>query len=391
MKPSNQSPHNAQVYLTLFAAMLITGSLGSIHAFSVFIAPLETVLQKPRALVSLVYSFALLFLTIAVLFGHRIYPLLRPPLLAAVIFTVASLGLFITALADSLALIWLGYSIIFGTANGVGYGYSLQLAAQAWPQRKGFAMGMVTAVYALGAMAFAKIFTVLIGRFGPDGTFAALAALLLVVALLVAVLLQFTKSTYQSVATTEHAVDLRIRRTLILRLWLGYGLGAAAGLLAIAHAAGIVAAAGGTTEQWVLGAMLIGLGNALGGFSAGWLADRWPPRFLLTLLPLLSVFALIGLLQLTTPVIAIAALAVIGFAYGAIIAVYPYAVSYYVGAMAAARVYGLVFTAWGIAGLAGPWIAGYVFDVSGSYSTALWLAALAGVLSMGVTLLLPAA
>jgi OFA family oxalate/formate antiporter-like MFS transporter len=70
-----------------------------------------------------------------------------------------------------------------------------------------------------------------------------------------------------------------------------------------------------------------------------------------------------------------------------------YAVSYYVGVMAAARVYGLVFTAWGLAGLVRPWLAGYFFDVSGSYSMALWLAALAalaGMLSMAVALLLPA-
>ena len=385
-----ESPVLSNSLFTLLAAMAITGSLGSIHAFSVFIVPLETTLNAPRAQISLLYSCALLSLTIAVLFGHRIYTLLRPTLLAALICIAATMGLLISSFAQSLIGLWLGYSVIFGAANGAGYGYSLQLAAQAWPQRSGFAMGAVTAMYALGAMVFAKLFAVLIDDYGPQPVFAVMAGILGVVAVLTAFLLQLAKSTYQLVANDDAAINLTAHSSLIKRLWLGYGLGAAAGLLAIGHAAGIVMAAGGSSEQWVLGAMLIGLGNALGGFSAGWVADRWPLQRLLTILPLLSVLALLVLQQLTTPVAAIIALAIVGFAYGAIIAVYPYAVRYYVGPIAAAKAYGRVFTAWGLAGLGGPWLAGYLFDLSGSYDIALLLAALAGVLSTGTVWTLPA-
>ena len=64
--------------------------------------------------------------------------------------------------------------------------------------------------------------------------------------------------------------------------------------------------------------------------------------------------------------VAVVSLCVIGFAYGAIIAVYPYAVAYYFGAAAAAKIYGRVFTAWGLAGLGAPWLAGYLFDLNGT-------------------------
>ena len=46
-----------------------------------------------------------------------------------------------------------------------------------------------------------------------------------------------------------------------------------------------------------------------------------------------------------------------------------------------AKVYGRVFTAWGAAGLAAPWIAGALYNVSGTYTVALVLAACAALFS----------
>jgi hypothetical protein len=49
--------------------------------------------------------------------------------------------------------------------------------------------------------------------------------------------------------------------------------------------------------------------------------------------------------------------------------------------------YGLVFTAWGLAGLGAPWLAGVLFDAGGGYGPALIIAAgaaLASALAVGL-------
>jgi nitrate/nitrite transporter NarK len=125
---------------------------------------LEELLLAPRAQISSIYSFALVCLTIAVLVGHTLYRRVSPIPLAAGACIAAAAGLVICSQATSLGALWIGYSVVFGTANGVGYGYTLQLVAQAWPQRKGLAMGAVAAVYALGATLFAKVLAMLIIR-----------------------------------------------------------------------------------------------------------------------------------------------------------------------------------------------------------------------------------
>ena len=95
------------------------------------------------------------------------------------------------------------------------------------------------------------------------------------------------------------------------------------------------------------------------------------PKTLLTALPLLSA---IGLASALVPSIYLPALGAIGFAYGAIIAIYPAVIAKRFGEDGP-RLYGRVFTAWGFAGLAGPWLAGALFDATGGYRIALLIAA----------------
>jgi flagellar motor component MotA len=52
---------------TLFAAALLSAVLGSIHAFSILITPIEEKLDVDRARVSAVYSLGLVTLTASVL------------------------------------------------------------------------------------------------------------------------------------------------------------------------------------------------------------------------------------------------------------------------------------------------------------------------------------
>lgn len=126
--------------------------LGSIHAFSVFLEPLETEFRTSRATVSLIYSFSLVSLTTAVLYGPAVYSRLQPATIYVLVAFLGAIGAGIASIANGLDLVWIGYSLIFGIANGLGYGFGLQFAARANPDYSGLAMGIVTAAYALGAV-----------------------------------------------------------------------------------------------------------------------------------------------------------------------------------------------------------------------------------------------
>lgn len=360
--------------MALVSAILLSAGLGSIHAFSVFLEPLELRFDVSRDAVSLAYSFALASLTLAVLLGHRIYHRFSPSILAMLTMLLAAAGLALAAGAPHIAAFWLGYGVIFGFANGLGYGFALHITNQAVDRHRGLAMGSVTAVYAVGASLAAKLFESWIAVAGVGGALFRLLIVLLILGLLASLCLRPFRSDIE-IGDEQGRARLPLDRQRLLLCWLTYGAGVAAGLMAMGHAAGIVAALGGSVADGTRGAIAITLANALGGFGAGYIADRQPIGRLLIALGLLSALALVLLALTETIALAIWALALIGLTYGAMISIFPFATTLIFGRERYALAYGRIFTSWGLAGMAGPWLAGILYSRTGSYAPALLLAA----------------
>lgn len=364
----------------LGAGVLLAGVLGSLHAFSVLIAPFEQRFAAPRAEVSLTYSMALLAVTVAVLLGDRAYRALAPARLATAIGLLAASGLAVAALASHVWQLWLGYSLLFGLANGLGYGFSLHAAGQSNPGRAGRAMGLVTAAYALGAAVTPFALSSWLSSDAVPLALLLLAAAILAAASIAAVLLARSGFALRTVQG-RGAPGETSRWPLMALLWVGYGTGAAAGLMAIGHASEI-ARSHGAQDSWALAAItLLSLANMGGSIAGGLAVDRYGVLPPLLGLPLLSAAGLVALAYLPGATAALFCLAIVGFAYGATIAAYPAAVTRLVGPLLAVRAYGVVFTAWGLAGLVAAWSAGLLFDVTGSYRASLLAAAAVALLS----------
>jgi OFA family oxalate/formate antiporter-like MFS transporter len=364
---------------TLLAAMLVTFVLGSVHAFSVFLVPLESLLQLPRSQISLVYSLALVAITLAVTFGYRWYALLPAWWMVVISGVVASAGLWLAACASSWWQLVLGYSVAFGFANGLGYGFCLQLVGRVMPQRRGMAMGAVTAAYAVGSIVFARVIAWRIAAESVNSALTSVALAVLLAAIFAAVVMYRAGASYSGPAAAA-PVEPPPPRRLLLQFWLAYLTAVFAGLMAIGHAAGIAQSHAASAELAAWAAVSVGVGSALAGFVAGGLVDRWPIGRFLVGLPLLSAAALLGIAATTEAAATLALLAIVGFAYGAIIAVYPVAIAACFGE-AGARAYGRVFIAWGFAGLLAPWCAGVIYDARGGYGLAMLIAALVALVS----------
>ena len=351
----------------LLATSMVSAVLGTVHAFSVFLIPLETAFGVSRATVSLTYSFALVCLTLTVLAGPMVYTRYSPPRIFMTVAILGGAGATMAAFAEGIGGIWLGYSLAFGVANGLGYGFGLQFAARALPDRAGFAMGVVTAAYALGAAVAPAGFEALLTQGGFRAAMLALATVLLITGLLAAWIVAGSGVVFSNRGEAKGASSLPARNLALI--WLAYGLAVSAGLMAIGHAAGIAESAGFT--GW-LAPVVLAVCNLAGSLVAGQFADRTEPARLLSSLATLSALAL-GILALA-PYSTLAALGAIGFAYGGTIAAYPAAIARLFPGDAGPRAYGRVFTAWGLAGLSAPWFAGRIYDATGHYDTALWAA-----------------
>jgi hypothetical protein len=86
----------------------------------------------------------------------------------------------------------------------------------------------------------------------------------------------------------------------------------------------------------------------------------------------------------------LAGIGLVALAYGAHIATFPVAIRRTFGAASFAWAYGWVFTAWGIAGIAAPWLAGALFDPSTGYQMAFVAAMAVAALGLACNLVLGA-
>lgn len=360
---------------TLAGATLLALVLGSLHAFSVLIEPIEGRLGATRASVSLVYSLATLSLVAGVFFTSRLLQSVSPALLAVLGCVGCILGLLLAAWSSALFGLYAGFGLVFGFANGIGYALSIERSGAAYPEHKGVVTGIVTAAYCAGAVIFSKVFA---NFAAPDIYHRGLLVLAVTIGvggLIVGMLLKggppaVSLQPSGSIGLAEHTGR-------IVLLWSVYFLGVTSGLMALGHAAAVVSAAGGSVAQLAAGAMIISIGSAGGSIACGWLADKTGAERVLTGSLLLVVASMVLLSVATAPGLIIAALGLAGIAYGALITIIPVVVSRSFQPEVSLKAFGRVFTAWGLAGLAGPWLAGAIFDADQRYVWAFVLAAAA--------------
>lgn len=359
--------------LVLISCMTLMVMLGSIHAFSVFLVPLEQQFSATRSQVSFTYSLSLACLTTSVLFGHLIYARMRSSIYILSVCLLAASGCLTAYMANNLYQLWFGYSVLFGAANGLGYGFSVHLSAQANPDQKGFAVGAITACYAIGAAISPPIFDLLMKLNGFGGAMLGLGAALLALAPLEYVLLEKSKTRLELSVSNAGNFSPDLRRFILL--WLSYGCAVTAGLMVIGHASGIALSNNLNSRFVLLTPIVVAILNMIGSLLGGWLSDKISIRSLLIGLPLLTTFCLVGLGHNSDGLFLLTFLALVGFTYGSIIAIYPVAISTIYGPINGIKVYGRVFTAWGVAGLIAPVMAGTLFETYGNYYEAIVIAA----------------
>ena len=345
---------------------------GSIHAYGVLLAPVEQWLGTSRTVASMGYAVAIAALTIGVYLNGRIEMVFGPRLRLIGSGAVAALGLMIAGGSSSSAGLLLGFGLMYGLANGVAYAMSLGIAAAAMPGREAQAMGLATAIYGLGAVLCAQLFSAALGGMHVAVIFLVLAPVVFAICAIGAALIQGDAPV--SPPSVEGGPQV-IPRSLRF-LWFSYLLGVFSGLMVLAHAPAIAAWRNGVGTEAGLVSSVVSLGSVLGGYLGGVFAAQVPGPHGVALPMLVQAAALASLPLMSGLATISAALGLVGLCYGVLIAAIPAEVRRIAGPQSFAASYGKVFSAWGIAGVMGPVSAGYLFDVTLGYGGALAGAAL---------------
>src|SRR4029077_7378931 len=178
-------------------------------------------------------------------------------------------------------------------------------------------------------------------------------------------------------ASHEFSPSEMLRTPTFYFMWVGYALGCSAGLMVIsqlvpfARSVGIEAAAL-STMTLVVGAF----GNASGRILSGWMSAKLGGINVLRTMIGISMIVMPLLYAVGGNVVLLYFLVfVVYWCYGTQITVNGVAAADFWGTKNAGVNYGMLFTAWGMAGVIGPRIGGVLFDRYHDYQAAFYCAA----------------
>ncbi len=364
-------------------------ALGTLYAWSVFVVPLEGRFGWKRADTSMVFTIAVIVFALSFVVAGRIQDKYGPRLCSLLGGILVSLGFYLCSFTESLGHLYLCFGVIGGLGNGFGYATPIPVMAKWFPDRRGLAIGLAVGGYGAGSAIFGPLAQLkLIPAYGLPATFQILGGIFFVMTMAGAALLRNPPAGYRpegwSPAAAQSAAAARqfkpgemLRTPTFYLMWAGYALGCSAGLMVIsqlvpfAKSVGI-AAASLTTMTLVVGA----LGNASGRILSGWMSDRLGRINVLRAMIGICVVAMPALYAAGSNVVLLyAAVFVVYWCYGTQLSVNGVAAADFWGTQNAGSNYGILFTAWGVAGILGPRIGGVLYDRYHNYQAAFYAAA----------------
>ena len=380
----------------LLAGLCINLTIGVVYSWSVIKKALVSDWGWTNSDSALPYTVAILSWAFCNYFAGTLQDKIGPRKVVTLGAIFTGLGLILSSFIQSVPLLVTSYGILTGA--GIGFAYaSVTPPALKWfhPSKKGMVSGIVVSGMGLASLYIAPITTKLISSFGISRTFLIFGIFILVVGTLIAQLINNPPAGYTppvpanaktaaaKAVTKDYPWKEMIKTKQFYFLWTMFAFASSAGLMIIGNIATIAKSQANMENGFYL-VGLLAIFNAGGRLAAGFLSDK-----LGRVRTMIIVFVLQGVNMLlfasySTPLAITVGTALAGIGYGALLSLFPSAVADYYGVKNFGANYGILYTAWGIAGTIGPIIAGIVVDKTGAYNLAYLISA--GLLAVALAL-----
>jgi MFS transporter, OFA family, oxalate/formate antiporter len=366
------------VVLAAFTLMFV--GFGAAYSFAAFFKAFQAEFGASRAHVSLVFSLcAFLYFLLGApggMLADRYGT--RNVALVGVAFLVA--GLVGASYAQSVAVLYLTYSIGLGVGVGLTYVPSVG-AVQPWfDKNRVLASGIAVSGIGAGNLLAPPLAAWWIELFGWRGAYLALAACTLVLGVAAAAAIR-NRPAGEAQATSGVPLRAAFATRNFLVLYVSLVLTGFGCFVPLVHLGPYAVDAGHPEAFGVLLVSLIGLGSLVGRFGIGGIADRIGRMRSLALL-YLGMALMLLLWWASTGKLALSVMAVgFGISYGGFVATFPTVVMDLFGARSVSGIIGCIYTAAGVGTLLGPPLAGAAFDAWGAYEVPILGAALFALLA----------
>ncbi|NLV16593.1 MAG: OFA family MFS transporter [Syntrophomonadaceae bacterium] len=368
------------------AAVLLNLASGFLYAWSVYAAALIQELGFTKTQAMLPYTVALAMLAVMMVPGGKLFDKYGPRVVATAGGVLLIIGMALTSLQTTIPGFVVFFGVVVGAGSGIAYGVTIPSAVK-WfpPAKRGLASGLVVAGLGLAAAYAAPLAQLIINAVGVRQTFLIIGIVFGSLVILFAQFLAVPPAEYVPPGTPAPAAgeasgkkdfspSAMMGTAQFWQIWLMYCFGAIAGLMVIGHIS-IIADIQAQLKWGFALVAILAVFNSSGRVVGGFLSDRIGRNQTLILMFLLQAVNMIMFSNYTSMTSLTIGVCITGLAYGSLLGIFPALTYDFFGLKNSGTNYGLVFTAFGAAGIIGPLTAGKIVDITGSYSYAYLAAA----------------
>ena len=352
-------------------ALLIHISIGSVYAWSLFVAKIAEYIGKAQSSVQFAFSLAIFFLGMSAAFGGKIVEknIHKSSLISCICFCT---GLLLTGLAvylKSLPLIYIGYGCLMGIGLGTGYITPIKTLMLWFKDQKGLATGIAVCAFGFASAVASPIITFLTGRFALPICFCILSAIYFLPMMIAHFVIK--KPEWYKESETDNGFKLMSmwRERKFRLIWFVVFINISCGLALISVASPIMADRAVKATTIALVVSIMGIFNGVGRLIFSAISDKLKSRETIYLVILgLSIAVTVVARYANSNIAVYIALIVVSACYGAGFSCLPSLLSDIFGMDNISKIHGLSLTAWAMAGLVGNQISNFVHKNTGSYN-----------------------
>jgi MFS transporter, OFA family, oxalate/formate antiporter len=380
-------------WIVTFAGMGLNLALGILYAWSIFGKQLTEAVDKggfgwSKTEATLPYTIAIACFAAMMVPAGRLQDKFGPRIVASIGAFLTGAGLIIASFGapETVLPAVFGFGVMAGTGIGLGYAAAMPAAVK-WfpPEKKGLITGLVVAGFGLAPVYIAPLSRYLLSNYGINNSFRILGIAFIITTTIFAQLIKnppVVRSSSKDAgstakpALTGYSWRQMIKTPTFYSLYIQYACVATAGLMIIGHLAKIVSVqSGNTIKIGFLLVALLAIFNAGGRIVAGIVSDYIGRIVTIALVCIIQALTMFFFPHFSTVNSFILGSALVGFNYGACLALFPATTADYWGTKNLGLNYGILFTAWGIGGVFGPILASKIADATGAYTTAYYISA----------------
>lgn len=385
------------------AFFIMVVMIGAANTYGVFLKPMLTEFGWSRGVISGALSVSHMVRGLLSIAMGGLTDRFGPRLVLTLGAIVMGLGYLLMTQISAVWQLYLFYGLIVGAGLSGVYSPLLSTVVRWFVTRRSMMTGIVTAGAGVGTLIMAPLVSQLITAYGWRVSFSTLGSMILVFAVVATQFLKRDPTKVGQVAYGEgkrresrsipgsEAISLK-RALHTSQLWIVNGISICLGfstMVIIVHIVAYVTDLGISVASAANVLAITGGVSIAGRIVLGTLADRIGNKRVFLISFVLITMSFLWLLKATDVWMLYLFAAVFGFAFGGSAVVRSPLLADLFGVGSHGLIFGITDFSWSIGGALGPLVAGYLFDVTGSYQVAFLICAAAGILGLILTWTLP--